>query len=85
MTASDVATLEDIKVSSGEVNIEDPSLSTYKEYSLDPEFNKEEYKYKIELLEYIDEVDITPTLTDTKSKLKIRKPERDVDRKPSYK
>ncbi|MDE5830149.1 MAG: hypothetical protein K2H53_00075, partial [Clostridia bacterium] len=41
MTASDVATLDDIKVSSGEENIEDPSLSTYKEYPLDPVFDKE--------------------------------------------
>lgn len=77
MTASDVATLEDIKVYSGEINEEDPGSSTYKEYPLDPEFDKEILKYKIELLEYIDEVDIMVALTDTNSKLKIRKPERD--------
>ena len=85
MTASDVATLEDIKVSSGEINMEDPDSSTYKEYQLDPVFNKEIYKYKIELLKYVDELDVKVMLTDINSKLKIRKPERDVDRKPSYK
>lgn len=85
MTASDVATLEDIKISSGEINEEDPGSSTYKEYPLDPEFDKEILKYKIELLEYIDEVDITMALTDGKSKLSIRKPERDENRRTSYK
>lgn len=85
MTASKIATLDDIKVSSGKKNEVEPAESTYKEYPLDPAFNKETYKYKIELLEYIDEVDVTPTLTDGKSKLSIRKPERDENRRTGHK
>lgn len=83
-TASKNADLSDIIVSSGTVDEENPDNSTYKEYELTPEFEKDTLSYQMELLEYIDEIDIKPVLSDTKSSIKIRVPKRDIDNKLVY-
>lgn len=80
-TASDTATLNSLKVTSGKQDLEEPENSTYKEYLLNPEFQKEIYKYNIEIMDYIDKVDIIPELTDTNSTLKVRLPRRDENRR----
>lgn len=78
-TASKDADLTDIKVSNGIKNEENPEESTYKEYKLTPEFNKEIKEYQITLLEYLDTIDITATQSDSKSNMKIKYPKRDAD------
>lgn len=78
-TASKDADLTSIQVSSGIKNDDNPDESTYKEYKLTPEFNKEIKEYQITLLEYLDTIDITATQSDSKSKMKIKYPKRDVD------
>ena len=83
-TASKNVDLTNIIVSSGEKNEEEPDKSTYKEYSLDPEFDKDTTKYEVELLEYKDELDIKAILSDTKSTMKIKVPKRDEDDKLLY-
>ena len=79
-TASKDANLLDIVVSSGEKN-DDPEQNTYKKYDLDPEFNNdlEEQKYTVTLLDYLDTIDITATLSDNNATMKIRKPKHDED------
>lgn len=78
-TASKNADLTNIIVSSGEKNDEEADESTYKEYSLDPEFDKDTTNYEIELLEYKDTLDIKAILSDTESTMKIKVPKRDED------
>lgn len=79
MTASKDAELTNILVSSGEVNTENPDESTYKEYDLTPEFNKEIKNYTITLMEYIDTINIKATQSDTKATMKIKVPKHDSD------
>lgn len=79
-TASKNADLENIVVSSGEVNTEEPDKSTYKEYNLEPKFNIGTKKYEVTLLEYIDTINITATAPeDSKSTMKIKVPKHDAD------
>lgn len=78
-TASRDADLTDLVVSSGEVNEENPDDSTYKEYTLDPIFNKGINDYTLTLLEYLDTINITATQSDAKSTMKIKVPKHDSD------
>lgn len=78
-TASKDADLTNLVVSSGQTNQENPDESTYKEYTLDPIFNKETNNYTVILLEYLDAIDITATQSDAKSTMKIKVPKRDSD------
>ncbi len=78
-TASKNADLSNLIVSSGTVDDVDPSKSTYKEYTLTPNFDKDTLSYQMELLEYLDEIDIKPVLSDSKSTIKIKVPKRDAD------
>lgn len=71
-TASKNASLANIKLSTG--NEDD---STYKEYPLTPEFNKDTLEYKVELLEYVEKMDLTITKDDENSTIKIKVPKRD--------
>lgn len=80
-TASKEATLSDLVVSSGVIDEEN---NTYKEYQLNPSFNKDIQKYEIELLEYIDSLNIKAISTDAKAKMKIKVPKRDEDNKLIY-
>lgn len=80
-TASKEATLSNLVVSR---EVVDEGNNIYKEYQLTPTFNKETYKYEIELLEYIDSLNIKATLTDTKAKMKIKVPKRDENDKLVY-
>lgn len=50
-----------------------------KEYSLTPEFTKETLNYELELLEYLDTLDITAVAETENSTLKIKVPKRDED------
>lgn len=81
MTASKDANLEDLVVSSGEVNQENPDESTYKEYDLNPKFqeNKEAEVYTLTLMEYIDTINIKATQSDENAKMKIKVPKHDSD------
>lgn len=76
-TASKDAYLNNIIVSNTKENEEDLSNPIYKEYDLTPEFNKETNQYKVEILEYIDDIDIKATLSDLKANMKIKAPKRD--------
>lgn len=75
-TASKNAYLTNLIVSSGEIDLDDPTNSTYKEYALTPTFDKDEGNYEITLLEYVDKVDIKATLEDTSATMKIKTPKR---------
>lgn len=77
-TASDDATLKTLILSKGEKN-EEPELDTYKEYELTPTFDPEKLIYERELLEYIDDLNFKLQTNDTKAKLKIKIPKRDLD------
>lgn len=78
-TASKDADLSDLIVSHGEENELIPELSTYKEYDLDPSFDKGTYDYEVVLMEYIDDLDIKATKSDANSTMKIKVPKRDED------
>lgn len=83
-TASKDAYLSNIIVSSGQVDTENPDNSTYKEYTLTPTFDKDTLNYEIELLEYIDTIDIKATQNDSKATMKIKVPKRDADNNLVY-
>lgn len=83
-TASKDAYLSNIVVSSGEVDNENPGNSTYKEYTLTPTFDKDTLNYEIELLEYIDTIDIKATQNDSKATMKIKVPKRDAENNLVY-
>lgn len=76
---SDNAYLSNIILSTGEVDEENPDNSTYKEYDLDPEFNKETFTYNVEILEYIDKMDLKITKDDENSTIIMKVPKRDED------
>lgn len=78
-TASSDADLTNIVVSNGEVNDEDPTESTYKEYTLSPTFDKDTTSYNIELLDNIDDIDLKVVKSDANSTLKVEVPKRDDD------
>ncbi len=78
-TASKDADLANIVVSSGKVNEENPDESNYKEYNLDPIFDKEVNNYTLTLLEYLDTIDITATQSDENASMKIKVPKRDSE------
>jgi len=84
-TASKDASLSNIVVSSGEKNDTEPEKHTYKEYQLKPEFDPTKLEYEITLLEYIDDLDIKITPTDSKAKAKIKVPKRDDHSNLQYK
>lgn len=83
-TASKDASLSNILLSRGEKNEEDPSSSTNKEYSLIPKFDKDIFDYELELLEYIENMDLTVTKSDAKATMKISLPSRDENDKLLY-
>lgn len=76
-TASKNANLDNLIVSSGTADEENPDNSTYKEYELNPKFDKDTLNYELELLENIDELNLKSILSDTKSSMKLKKPKRD--------
>ena len=84
MTASKDANLSNIVLSNGEINEDDPSESTYKEYTLTPTFDKDTTSYEIELLDYIDDMDLTATQSDENATMKVKVPKRDDDDKLVY-
>lgn len=83
-TSSKDADLNNLIVSSGTTNEDDPDKSTYKEYTLTPEFDKDTLNYEITLLEYVDKINIKATPNDTKSTMKIKAPKRDDDGNTEY-
>lgn len=78
-TASKNADLDNLIMSSGTTDEENPDNSTYKEYELNPKFDKDTLNYELELLENIDELNLKPILSDAKSSMKLRKPKRSED------
>lgn len=76
-TASSNAYLSNLIVSNGEVDMVEPSNSTYKEYTLTPTFDKDEGNYEITLMEYVDTVDIKAILEDDTATMKIKTPKRE--------
>lgn len=83
-TASKDATLTNLVVSTGVVDESQPENSTYKEYTYTPTFNKDTLNYELELLEYIDNMNIKATTTDENATMKIKVPKRDEDNKLVY-
>lgn len=82
--ASKNADLANLVLSTGEIDEEDSSKSTYKEYDFTPVFDKDTLKYEVTLMEYIDNMDIKAVLADEKSAMKIKVPKRDTDNNLEY-
>ncbi len=78
-TASKESRLNNLILSSGEINEEEPEKSTYKEHTLTPTFDKDHLNYEVTLMEYLDTMDIKATLEDTKATMKIKVPKKDED------
>ena len=74
---SNNAYLSDIVLSTGEVDEENPENSTYKEYDLTPEFDKGTFTYNVEILEYIDKMNLKITKDYEKSTIIMKVPKRD--------
>lgn len=71
-SASKNADLANIKLSNGN---EDDEI--YKEYALNPSFDKNTLEYTTELLEYVDKVNLEVTKDDEKSSIVIKQPKHD--------
>lgn len=78
-TASKDADLSNLVLSSGNINEDNPDESTYKEYGLTPEFNKQTNNYTVTLLEKLDTINVTATKNHEKSTMKIKVPKRDSE------
>ena len=78
-TASHEATLIDLIVNRKIENEEDLENPEVKNYELTPQFDKETFEYELELLEYIDTLDITAIQSDNKATMKIKVPKRDEE------
>lgn len=72
---SDNAYLSDLVLSTGEKN--ETENSTYKEYDLTPTFDKETFIYNLEILEYIDKMDLKISKDDEKSTIIMKVPKKD--------
>lgn len=82
-TASKNADLSNLIVSSG-IEDENEENSTYKEYVLNPIFNKDIYNYELKLYDYIEQIDIKALLSDEKSNMKIKVPKKDTNNNLVY-
>lgn len=71
-SASRNADLSNIKLSNGNENDEN-----YKEYALNPSFDKNTLEYTTKLLEYVDKVNLEVTKDDEKSSIVIKQPKHD--------
>lgn len=71
-SASRNADLSNIKLSDGNEDDEN-----YKEYALNPSFDKNTLEYTTELLEYVDKVNLEVTKDDEKSSIVIKQPKHD--------
>ena len=71
-SASRNADLSNIKLSNGNEDDEN-----YKEYTLNPSFDKNTLEYTTELLEYVDKVNLEVTKDDEKSSIVIKQPKHD--------
>lgn len=71
-SASKNADLANIKLSNGNEDDEN-----YKEYALNPSFDKNTLEYTTELLEYVDKVNLEVTKDDEKSSIVINQPKHD--------
>ena len=71
-SASRNADLSNIKLSNGNKDDEN-----YKEYVLNPSFDKNTLEYTTELLEYVDKVNLEVTKDDEKSSIVIKQPKND--------
>ena len=80
-TTSKDASLSDLILSSGVEDEANPENSTYKEYTLTPVFDKETYGYELELLEYIDVMNLKAIQNDLKATMKLKIPKRDENRR----
>lgn len=78
-TASKNADLSNMVISTGIRNEENLENSTYKEYALTPTFEKNTLNYEHELLEYVNQIDLTVTQDDETSTMKVKVPKRDDD------
>ncbi len=76
-TASKDANLINMKLSSGEVNEDEPENSTYKEHAFTPTFDKDTLDYTVTLEEFLDTMDLTITKSDETSTAKVYVPKRE--------
>lgn len=79
-TASKDATLKNIKVSREVKNESIPGTMVDKEYPLDPVFDTATKTYKLEILEYIDTLDLLAEKNDEKATMKLKYPKRNIER-----
>jgi len=82
--ASKDAYLNDLILSTGSVNEQNPEESTYKKYELTPTFMKENFVYEVTLLEYIDIMNVTAIKSDEKATMKIKVPKRNENNELIY-
>ena len=75
-TASKDASLIDLKLTKGKEGEED-----FTQFTLNPEFVPQTTDYELELLDYIDTVNVTATVNDKNSTLKMKVPQRDNDKR----
>ena len=83
-TASKDAYLANILLSTGVVDEIEPSNSTYKEYGYSPVFDMKTFEYSLELLEYLETINVKAVLNDEKATMKIKVPKRDTDNNLVY-
>ncbi|MCI9366445.1 MAG: hypothetical protein HFJ54_08115 [Clostridia bacterium] len=76
--------LSNLTVSREIEDTENAGSTVTKNYPLTPIFEKETLKYELELLEYIDTLDVTATKEVESSTLKIKIPKRDENGKLIY-
>lgn len=78
-TASKESRLSNLILSTGEKNEEQPENATYKEYALNPIFDKDHLNYEVTLMEYMDTMDLKAILEDDKATMKIKVPKKEED------
>ena len=81
-TASKDATLKNIKISREIEDETNPGTMIDKDYPLDPVFDTATKTYNLEILEYIDTIDLLVEKNDEKATMKLKFPKRNIEKDP---
>lgn len=81
-TASKDATLKNIKISREIEDESNPGTMIDKDYPLDPVFDPATKTYNLEILEYIDTIDLLVEKNDEKATMKLKFPKRNIEKDP---
>ena len=79
-TASKDATLKKLQISREIEDETDPGTMIDKDYPLDPVFDTATKTYKLEILEYIDTMDLLAERNDEKATMKLKYPKRNIEK-----